>query len=258
MHILIGALVGCFVSVALTFVASKVIDKPLTWKDITASAMAGIIGGAVATATIGVGAATTLRTVAAFSAGGATGSASGQLTDNVLHGHPLQEGVVKSTAFGTIIGAGTLGLGKAAAPLAKHAGKLVGLGRGATSAAGSSGGHSNALAGAAAGVDDAIVPVWRYVKKALAEDEPGGESEPAGEGHSVQSEPAGEGHPVEVRGGMQQALHTGVVETGPATQSADEEAQTAVTTESAEVAPKPLDSGAPDTAAQILNQPLGY
>jgi hypothetical protein len=173
MHILLGAFIGMVVSVALTYVASRVIDRPLTWKDITASAVAGIIGGGIATATLGVGAATTLRTVTAFAAGGATGSASGQVADNVLHGHSVGKGVVKATAFGTVIGAGTLGAGKALAPLARHGAKLVGVGRAGTSVAATSGGHSNAFAGAAAGLDDAIVPVWRYVKKALAEDPEG-------------------------------------------------------------------------------------
>ncbi|MBL4844531.1 MAG: hypothetical protein JKY65_03305 [Planctomycetes bacterium] len=169
MHILLGALIGLVVSVALTYVASRVIDKPLTWKDLTASAVAGLIGGAVATATLGVGAATTLRTVVAFAAGGATGSSGGQITDNVLHGHPVTQDLVKSTALGTAIGAGTLGLGKLAGPAFKHAAKLVRRAPVAP-AAPAAAGHGNLFAGAAAGLDDAIVPVARYVKKALKED----------------------------------------------------------------------------------------
>jgi hypothetical protein len=181
MHILIGALVGMVVSVGLTYVASKVIRRPLTWKDVAASAMAGIIGGAVATATLGVGAATTARTVVAFSAGGATGSASGQITDNVLHGHPVHEGVVKSTVVGTAIGAATLGVGKGLG----HAGRAVGIGSrsAGAAAAGHGGGHSNALAGAAAGLDDAVVPVWRYVKKALARDPVEDDASQVADGH---------------------------------------------------------------------------
>lgn len=173
MHIVFGALIGMVVSVALTLVASRVIRRPVTWKDLAASAVAGIVGGAIATATLGVGAATTARAVVAFSAGGATGSASGQVTDNVLHGHPVHEGVVKATAFGTAIGAATLGVGKAAAPLARHTSRALHLGRFGNAAAASTssgGGHGNAFAGAAAGLDDAIVPVWRYVKNALARD----------------------------------------------------------------------------------------
>jgi hypothetical protein len=212
MHILIGALVGAVVSVALTYAASLVIKKPITWKDLTASLVAGLIGGAVATATLGVGAATTARTVVAFAAGGATGSSSGQITDNVLHGHPVHEGVVKSTAMGTVIGAGTLGAGKLAAPVFKHAGRLVGLGRGASGAAASTGhgGHSNSLAGAAAGLDDAIVPVYRYVKKALGEEAEGeGEQDSRGEqdshGEQVLAEPT-----QPAQGGMLDALTQGL------------------------------------------------
>jgi hypothetical protein len=164
MHILIGAIIGALVSVGLTFVASKVIDKPLTWKDVAAAAAAGIIGGAVATATLGIGAATTIRTVSAFTAGGATGSAAGQVTDNVLHGHEVQEGLVTSTLVGAAIGAGTLGAGKLVAPIAR---RIPGL------AAIANGGHGggNSFAGAAAGLDDAIVPVARYVKNALGREE---------------------------------------------------------------------------------------
>lgn len=173
MHILIGAIVGAVVSVALTYLASRVINRPLTWKDVAASAMAGIIGGSIATATLGVGAAGTLRTVVAFSAGGATGSAGGQITDNVLHGNAIHKDVGHAVVFGTAIGAGTLGVGKAVAPVARHIGKAVGIGGGSSSASASATGHgNNAFAGAAAGLDDAIVPVYRYVKKALAEDPP--------------------------------------------------------------------------------------
>jgi hypothetical protein len=179
MHIFIGALIGCVVSVALTYAASRVINRPLTWKDITASAVAGIVGGAIATATMGIGVATTARAVTAFAAGGATGSASGQVTDNVLHGKPVGQGVVVATAAGTAIGAATLGAGKAAAPLAKHAARLVGF------APSAGAGHSNVFAGAAAGLDDAIVPVWRYVKNALARDPVKPES---GEDESLEAE----------------------------------------------------------------------
>ncbi|RMG12400.1 MAG: hypothetical protein D6731_13850 [Planctomycetota bacterium] len=166
MHVFFGALVGCVVSVALTFVASRVIDRPLTWKDVLASAMAGIVGGAVATATLGVGAASALRTMSAFAAGGATGSASGQLTDNLLHGEPAGKDLVKSTAYGTAIGAATLGVGKAAAPLARAAHRV--LPRALAGGSGTGGHGGSPLAGIAAGLDDAVVPVARYVKNALA------------------------------------------------------------------------------------------
>lgn len=232
MHILIGALVGLVVSVALTYAASLIINKPITWKDLTASAVAGLIGGAVATATLGVGAATTARMVVGFAAGGATGSSSGQLTDNVLHGHPAHEGVLKATALGTVIGAGTLGAGKLAAPVFKHVGRMAsaaGLSRGATSAAasGAHGPHSNAFAGAAAGLDDAIVPVARYVKKALNEDEASQEEAGAHgqEQEGVESSEASVVTPVEPpQAGMLDTLTQSLADA-----SAETEQQSAVT-----------------------------
>jgi hypothetical protein len=119
-HILIAALIGVVVSVGITLVVDAIRGKKPTGKELLASAVGGLIGGAITAATLGTGgfaAATIARGVTASIAGGAAGGGSGQIAANVTEGRPVLQNVPEATAIGGVLGGGLYGAGRAAAPV---------------------------------------------------------------------------------------------------------------------------------------------
>jgi len=117
---LLGALLGAAVAVVVTVGVAAFTKRELRLRDVLISAAGGAIGGAVITATLGVGgvtAASTARSLTAFGAGGAVAAGSEQAGHNALDDRPLHAGVAEASLIGGAVGialpvAGR-GLGKA-------------------------------------------------------------------------------------------------------------------------------------------------
>jgi hypothetical protein len=124
MHILVGALIGCVCGVIGAVVMSVVFKRPLTWKTLAIGAVAGLVGGAITSATLGAGgvaAATAVRTATAYVAGGTGGSAAGRVYENLLEEKPPLQDVPKAAAIGAATGIVSYGGVRVAEPLLRNA-----------------------------------------------------------------------------------------------------------------------------------------
>ncbi len=92
MHILVGALVGAVVGVAIVVIAARAMKKPISWQAIAVGAGGGALAGAVTVATLGAGGslatATVFRTAVMVGTGEVAASEAAKAAPKAAPGSP--------------------------------------------------------------------------------------------------------------------------------------------------------------------------
>ncbi|HBP16270.1 MAG TPA: hypothetical protein DEA08_00570, partial [Planctomycetes bacterium] len=118
-HVLIGGAVGAVVATGSTFLFLRLSGREVTGAALLSAAAAGLVGGAIASATLGAGgaaAAGAARNLAAPVLGGVGGSTSYRVTHNAMTGRAVTQGAPEAAVAGALGGAVGYGVGSAAGP----------------------------------------------------------------------------------------------------------------------------------------------
>ncbi|MGE0711205.1 MAG: hypothetical protein AB7N76_28920 [Planctomycetota bacterium] len=118
-HVLIGGAVGAIVAVGSTYLFLRLGGQGVSSSALVSAAVAGLVGGALASATLGAGgaaAAGLARNIAAPVVGGAGGGAAHKVVRNALDGRDPTEGAPEAAALGALSGAVGYGVSSAAGP----------------------------------------------------------------------------------------------------------------------------------------------